>query len=187
MWTPVFSIFSVSSFHVVCAPSVREMKHVCPFNVSNIELYYILYICLYPSYTHIDQRRCVTRKFYTLIFILLFFFGKKKIIKCFLLNKWYFFQWEEGGTDGACPSQCCHCAEAAGGVGGGSAPAWLQQPGCSWDTSVLGSPQAFGLSMTRPWVALMCSGWCFWGRAGQTLAHPTEETAVSTATAPSPA
>lgn len=44
---------------------------------------YILYICLYPSYTHIDRRRCVTRKFYTLIFILLFFFflWEKKIIK----------------------------------------------------------------------------------------------------------
>lgn len=50
---------------------------------------YILYICLYPSYTRIDRRRCVTRKFYTLIFILLFFFGKKKIIKWFLLNHWW--------------------------------------------------------------------------------------------------
>lgn len=78
LWTSVFSISSVPSFHVVCAPSVREMKHVCPFNVSNIELYlYIIYMLISFLYPYRPTSMCYTQVLYSNIYIAFFLWEKK--------------------------------------------------------------------------------------------------------------
>lgn len=121
---------------------------------------YILYICLYPSYTHIDQCRCVTRKFYTLIFILLFFFGKKKIIKWFLLNKWCLFQWEEEGHRWGLSIPMLPLCQG----GGWFSPNLTPAVGMLLGHPCPQVPQAFGLRMTWPWVAPVCSWLAFLGK-----------------------
>lgn len=100
MDTSIFD-FSVSSFHVVCAPSVREMKHVCPLNVSNIELYlYIIYMLISFLYPYRPMSMCYTQVLYSNIYIA-FFLWEKKIIKWFLLNHWWSLLCQGmGGQDG---------------------------------------------------------------------------------------
>lgn len=128
------------------------MKHVCPFNVSNIELYlYIIYMLISFLYPYRPTSMCYTQVLYSNIYIA-FFLWEKKIIKWFLLNECCLFWWGKGGTGGVWLT------------GGGSAPAWLQQWGCSRGTPSFVPPgllwwhpyplvtQAFERRVTWLWI-----------------------------------